>query len=54
MQKKKLLVVFMRIVPVHSKFYIELGKDDVFIVQKLTKDDAAPPESPLLAPPHFI
>ena len=38
----KFLAVFIYIAPVYSKFHIELGKDDVFIVEKLTKDDAAP------------
>ena len=38
----------------HSKFDIELEKDGVFIVEKLTQDDASPPESPLFAARHFI
>ena len=46
--------MFIQVAPVHSKFDIALWKDDVFIVEKLTKDAAAPLESPLLRPLHFI
>ena len=37
-------LIMLQIAPVYSKFDI---------VEKLTKDYAAPPESPLLMPPHL-
>ena len=45
MQRNNILVMFIQIAPVHSKFDID---------EKLTEDDAAAPKSPLLPPPHFI
>ena len=44
----KFLVVFIQIASVHSEFDIEL------CYYKLTKDNAVPPESLLLTPPHFM